>query len=136
MVVERRNFSNTLNDSDSIMQLVCPKISCFLHFILTRNLKLNKIPCVNVMQESTLWNGHFVSRYHMHFTISSFICLSLGLIIRYYTRLGVDRVKPWNWVRINLGLGLRGTDIGPGLDNRHYVGFYCQPQSQSLSSGL
>ena len=57
----------------------------------------------------------------MHFTISSFICLSLGLIIRYYTRLGVDRVKPWNRVRINLGLGLRGTDIRPGLDNRHLI---------------
>ena len=27
------------------------------------------------------------------------------------TRLGVDRVKPWNSVRINLGLGLRGLDI-------------------------
>ena len=24
------------------------------------------------------------------------------------TRLGVDRVKPWNWVRINLGMGLSG----------------------------
>ena len=33
------------------------------------------------------------------------------------TRLGVDRAKPWNWMRINLGLGLK-------------------PQLQSLSSGL
>ena len=37
------------------------------------------------------------------------------------TRLRVDRVKPWNSVRFNLGLGLRGRgpDIKPGLDNRH-----------------
>ena len=33
------------------------------------------------------------------------------------TRLGVDRVKPWNSVKINLCLGLRGPDLG--LDNRH-----------------
>ena len=37
------------------------------------------------------------------------------------TRLGVDRVKPWNSVRINLGLGLKGPDIRPGLDNRHLI---------------
>ena len=37
------------------------------------------------------------------------------------SRLGVDRVKPWNSVRINLGLGLRGRDISPGLDNRHLI---------------
>ena len=34
------------------------------------------------------------------------------------TRLGVDRVKPWNSVRINLGLGLRGPNTRPGLSNR------------------
>ena len=34
------------------------------------------------------------------------------------TRLGVDRVKPWNPVRINLGLVLRGPNIRPGLDIR------------------
>ena len=37
------------------------------------------------------------------------------------TRLGVDRVKPWNSVRINLALSLRGLDIRPGLDNRHLI---------------
>ena len=35
------------------------------------------------------------------------------------TRLGVDRVKPGNSVRINLFLGLRGPDIRLGLNNRH-----------------
>ena len=35
----------------------------------------------------------------------------------YYTRLEVDRVKPWISVRINFGLGLRGPDIRP--DNRN-----------------
>ena len=32
-------------------------------------------------------------------------------------------VKPWNWVGIgiNLGLGMRGPDIRPGLDNRHLI---------------
>ena len=29
----------------------------------------------------------------------------------FQTRLGVDRVKPWSSVRINLGLGFRGPDI-------------------------
>ena len=37
------------------------------------------------------------------------------------TRLGVDRVKPWNSVRIDLGLGLRGPAIRPGLDNKHLI---------------
>ena len=37
------------------------------------------------------------------------------------TRLGVDRTKPGNSVRINLFLGLRGPDIRPGLDNRHLI---------------
>ena len=32
------------------------------------------------------------------------------------TRLGVDRVKPWSSVRINLGLGWRGPDFKPWLD--------------------
>ena len=41
--------------------------------------------------------------------------------IRVSTRLGVDRVKPWNLVRINLGLGLRGPDNRSGLDNRHVI---------------
>ena len=36
-------------------------------------------------------------------------------------RLGVDRVKPWNSVRINLGLGLRPPDIRPGLKHRHLI---------------
>ena len=36
-------------------------------------------------------------------------------------RTRVDRVKPWNLVRNNLGLGLRGLDIRPGLDNRHLI---------------
>ena len=35
--------------------------------------------------------------------------------------LGVDMVKPWNSERINLVLGLRGTDIRPGLDKRHLI---------------
>ena len=48
------------------------------------------------------------------------VCLGKPPIIR-ETRLGVDRVKPWNSVRINLGLGLRGPDIRPGLDNRHLI---------------
>ena len=30
-------------------------------------------------------------------------------------------VKPWNLVRIDLDLGLRGPDIKPGLDNRHII---------------
>ena len=37
------------------------------------------------------------------------------------TRLGVDRVKPSIPVRIDLGLGLRGPDIRPGLDSRHLI---------------
>ena len=37
------------------------------------------------------------------------------------TRLGVDWVKPWNSVRINLDLGLRGPDIRPVLGNRHLI---------------
>ena len=40
-------------------------------------------------------------------------------LLQCYTRLGVDRVKPWNSVRINLGLDFRGPDIKTGLDNRH-----------------
>ena len=36
-------------------------------------------------------------------------------------RTRVDMVKPWNLVRINLGLGLRGLDIRPGLDDRHLI---------------
>ena len=36
-------------------------------------------------------------------------------------KLGVGRVKPWNSVRINLGLGSRGPDIRPGLDNRNLI---------------
>ena len=34
------------------------------------------------------------------------------------TRLGVNWVKPWNSVKINLGL--KGPDIRPGLDNKSY----------------
>ena len=37
------------------------------------------------------------------------------------TSLGVDRVKPWNSMRINLGLDLRGLDLRPDLDNRHLI---------------
>ena len=37
------------------------------------------------------------------------------------TRLGIDRVKPWNSVRINLGLGLKGPDVGPILDKRNLI---------------
>ena len=40
---------------------------------------------------------------------------------RPWTRLRIDRVKPWNSMRINLGLGLRGPDIRPGVDNRHLI---------------
>ena len=36
------------------------------------------------------------------------------------TRLGVDRDKPWNSVRINLGLDLRDLNIR-GLDKRHLI---------------
>ena len=39
----------------------------------------------------------------------------------YPTRLRVDRVKPWNSAKINLGFGLRGPDMKPGLDNRHLI---------------
>ena len=35
------------------------------------------------------------------------------------TRVGVDRVKPWSSVRINLVLGLRGANVRPELDHRH-----------------
>ena len=47
----------------------------------------------------------------------------LCMLIKGKTRFGVDRVKPRNRVRINLGLGLRGPDIDirPGLDNRHLI---------------
>ena len=31
--------------------------------------------------------------------------------LKLITRLGVDRVKPWSKVRINLGSGKRGPDI-------------------------
>ena len=46
-----------------------------------------------------------------------------GELIAYFCIIYVDRVKPWNRVRINLGLGLRGPDIDirPGLDNRHLI---------------
>ena len=44
-------------------------------------------------------------------------CVSYGLQVS--TRLGVDRIKPWIWVRIDLGSDSRGFDIGPGLDIRH-----------------
>ena len=37
------------------------------------------------------------------------------------TRLGVDMVKPWNSVKINLVLGLRGPDIRPGLNNSDLI---------------
>ena len=40
---------------------------------------------------------------------------------RCVTRLGVNRVKPWNSARINLVLVLRGPDIRLGLDNRHLI---------------
>ena len=36
------------------------------------------------------------------------------------TRHGVDRVKPWNSVRINLGLDLIGPDIRPGLRHQTF----------------
>ena len=39
----------------------------------------------------------------------------------FQTRLGVDRVKPWSSVRINLGLGWRGPDFRPGFDNTHFI---------------
>ena len=65
------------------------------------------------------------------------------------TRLGVDMVKPWTSVGINLVLSSIGLDIRPGLDNRHRRSWkvmeghrrsskygLCQPQSQSLSSRL
>ena len=33
--------------------------------------------------------------------------------------LDLELIGSWNSVRINLGFGLRGLDIRPGLDNRH-----------------
>ena len=36
----------------------------------------------------------------------------INLALKNRTKLGVDRVKPWNSVRINLVLGLRGLDNG------------------------
>ena len=45
----------------------------------------------------------------------------INLALKNRTKLGVDRVKPWNSVRINLVLGLRGPDIRPGLDKRHLI---------------
>ena len=48
---------------------------------------------------------------HNNFILETLLKLKL-------TRLGVDRVKPWNSVRINFGLD---PDIRPGLDNRHLV---------------
>ena len=47
--------------------------------------------------------------------------LSIAIDLNLSTRLGVDWVKPWNSVRIILGLGLRGPDVRPGLDNRHLI---------------
>ena len=49
-------------------------------------------------------------------------------------------VKPWNSVRINLVLGLRGTDIRPGLDKRHLIkerhrGFEGNKRSQKVIKG-
>ena len=35
--------------------------------------------------------------------------------------LDLDLIGSWNSVRINLGFGLRGLDIRPGLDNRHLI---------------
>ena len=42
-------------------------------------------------------------------------------MIKSQTRLGIDKVKPWNLVKINLVLGLRGPDIRSGVDNRHLI---------------
>ena len=57
------------------------------------------------------------------------------------TRLWVNRVKPWNWLRINLEwccVEWSGPAIRPGLDilTIDIIGLYCQPQSHSLSSWL
>ena len=47
--------------------------------------------------------------------------MSHASFINIKTRLGVNRVKPWNSVGINLGLDLRGPDIRPGFDNGHLI---------------
>ena len=49
---------------------------------------------------------HNIRPYH-------FYILSIFL---FTTRLGVNRVKPWNLVRIDLG-----PDIRPGLNKRHLM---------------
>ena len=47
------------------------------------------------------------------------ICMAVIKIFKQRTTsLGIDRVKPWSLVRIDLGSGQRDPDIRSGLDNR------------------
>ena len=82
--------------------------------------------------ETLLWQTGFIrkKKYCKKIRISDILMIQ-ALLTQFYvgnehwllnlTRLGVNRVKPWNSVRINLGLGLRGPDIRPGLNNRHLI---------------
>ena len=63
---------------------------------------------------------HFLSTSGVigfHFFISED---SIGKFLN-YNILGVNRVQPWNSVKIKFGLGLRGYYIRPDLDNRHLI---------------
>ena len=54
------------------------------------------------------------------FCYCQFLIIIIDLVIL-ITRLGVNKIKPENSVRLNMVLGLRGPDISPGLDNRHLI---------------
>ena len=76
-------------------------------WVLDRSVSPSQSPFCN-----SLWTLKLRLRFGLVFgTWILDIGMDSGLIIFFqrdhksYTRLGVDRVKPWNWVRINLGLG-------------------------------
>ena len=61
-------------------------------------------------------------KFHMERTFLGYLENRNWVIVSSSSHLSqAERVKPWNSVRINLGLGLRGPDIRLGLDNRHSI---------------
>ena len=116
-------FCNTLFHC---LQNVCHKTFRFFH--------TDVIKCwlFETLLSRYKWQTGFIrkKKYCKKIRISDILMIQ-ALLTQFYvgnehwllnlTRLGVNRVKPWNSVRINLGLGLRGPDIGPGLYTRHLI---------------